>query len=66
MCRGGAAGCLAVSDHALIAAAAPAVVKQGGASHGGGQLPTQDATVVTAVPTAVALWPPRCCDLAVR
>lgn len=42
------------------------MVKQGGAAHGGGQLPAEDAAVVAAVPTTVALWPPRRGDLAVR
>lgn len=42
------------------------MVEQGGAAHGRGQLPAEDAAVVTAVPAAVALWPSGRGDLAVR
>lgn len=43
---GGAARVLAaVSQHALVAAAAPAVVKQGRLAHGWGKLPAQHAAV---------------------
>lgn len=45
---GGAARVLAaVSQHALVAAAAPAVVKQGRLAHGWRKLPTQHAAVGT-------------------
>lgn len=41
------------------------MVEQGGAAHGGGKLPAEDAAVVAAVSAAVALRPSGGCDLAV-
>lgn len=49
---GGAARVLAaVSQHALVAAAAPAVVKQGRLAHGWGELAAQHAAVGAATKT---------------
>lgn len=51
--RGGAARVLAaVSQHALVAAASPAVVKQGRLAHGWRKLPAQHAAVGTRMRTA--------------
>lgn len=66
MSRGGAACGLTVPDHALVAAATPAVVEQGCAAHSRRKLSAQNAAVVASMPAAVALGSPRGCDLTVR
>lgn len=58
---GGAARVLAaVSQHALVAAAAPAVVKQGRLAHGGRKLPAQHAAVGTRMKTELKKQQANC------